>query len=167
MHSDFLELLQLLNIHKVRYLVIGGYAYGFHVEPRYTKDIDIWIEASKSNATRVLKVLDIFGAPVDNLTIKDLAIPGLIYIFGVPPMRVDILNRVSGGQFSSAYKNRTMAQVGKISIPIVNRKDLIRMKQSAGRTQDRADLEKLLDVPDSGTVRKSGKKKVRASRNNL
>jgi hypothetical protein len=143
MHSDFLDLLQLLNAHKVRYLIIGGYAYGFHVEPRYTKDLDLWIEASVGNARRLLKALIEFGAPVDNLREDELAKPGLLYVFGVPPLRVDILNRIKGCDFRLMYAQRKIFRLDRLSIPVVSRADLVRLKRQARRAQDLVDLEKL------------------------
>jgi len=143
MHSDFLELLQLLNSHKVRYLIIGGYAVSFQAEPRHTKDLDIWIEASKSNGKKLLKALGKFGAPIANLSEQDISTPGLLYIFGIPPLRIDILNRLKGSSFAVAYSKRTKFKVGDITIPVVGLADLMRIKRAAGRPQDLADLARL------------------------
>lgn len=148
MYRDYLELLLCLNDHKVRYLIIGGYAVVQYAEPRYTKDLDIWIEASSTNAKKALKALDAFGAPIDNLTVEDLSKPGLIYVFGIPPVRVDILNKASGCTFTTAWKNKKIFPLGKIkSKPIkanfIGKKDLIKLKKTAGRVQDLADIEKL------------------------
>ena len=71
-YQDFLELLRAFGNHKVRYVIIGAHAYGIHVEPRYTKDIDFLVEPTTTNAKRILKALKDFGAPIDNLTVKDL-----------------------------------------------------------------------------------------------
>ncbi len=143
MHKDFLELLRLLDSHKVRFLIIGGYAFSLQVEPRYTKDLDIWIEATLQNGKRLLSALEEFGAPIANLTPSDIAKPGLLYIFGVPPLRVDILNRVSGRKFSTAYSNRVEIKVKKVTVPLVNLPDLTALKKAAGRAQDLVDLEKI------------------------
>ncbi len=140
MNSDFVELLQLLNEHKVKYLLIGGYAYSFYAEPRYTKDIDLWIEASRVNAGKLLKALSLFGAPTDNLTVEEIAKPGLIYIFGLPPVRIDILNRVKGGNFAVAYASKEVKKVGKLRIPVVNRDMLIKLNKAAGKPQDKVDI---------------------------
>jgi predicted nucleotidyltransferase len=143
MHSDFLDLLRSLNAHRVRYLIIGGYAYSLHVEPRFTKDIDLWIEASLKNAGRLLQALRKFGAPVDNLTESDLARPGLLYVFGVPPLRVDVLNRIKGQDFTAAYARRVRFRFEGLTVPVVCRADLVRLKRAAGRPQDLVDLRKL------------------------
>ncbi len=143
MHQDYLELLQSLNANKVRYLVIGGYAVIRYTEPRYTKDLDLWVEASTVNAKRLMKTLRDFGAPVDNLTEEELAKPGLIYVFGIPPVRVDILNKVKGATFQTAWKDRERVEVEGTKINFVSRRVLKRLKRAAGRHQDLADLEKL------------------------
>lgn len=147
MHQDFLELLRFLNDYKVRYLVIGGYAVIRYSEPRYTKDLDIWVEASKSNATRVLRALSEFGAPIDNLTAEDLATPGLIYVFGIPPVRIDILNKVKGATFETAWKSKETAKVQETKIKFVSKKTLIKIKAATGREQDKADLVSLRRAP--------------------
>ena len=55
--KDFKEFIELLNGNKVRYLVVGGYAVAFHGHPRYTKDLDVWIELSPDNANKILDAL--------------------------------------------------------------------------------------------------------------
>ena len=83
MNSDFNDLLQALNDEAVEYLIVGGYAVGKYTEPRYTKDIDIWINASVENAERVLRALAKFGAPLANITVDDFTDPDLFYQIGV------------------------------------------------------------------------------------
>jgi hypothetical protein len=84
MNSDFRDLLKLFNAHRVRYLVVGGYAVMKYTEPRYTKDLDIWVEATPKNAKAVLKALRSFGAPLANLTEADFAAEGFSIRWGVP-----------------------------------------------------------------------------------
>ena len=143
MYQDFLELLRVFESHKVRYIVIGGYAVGIHAEPRYTKDLDLLIEPSKINAARVLAALTKFGAPTDNLTVKDLATPGLLYVFGVPPLRVDILNRIKGINSSILIKRGKSIKIDDTKLRVVCLEDLIRLKKIANRPQDLADIVKL------------------------
>ena len=144
MNSDFRELLRLLSENKVRYLVIGGYAVSYYAEPRYTKDLDIWVEASSINAKRLIKALSEFGAPVDNLETSDFEKEGLVYVFGVPPNRVDLLNGVKGTPFTSAWKSRNIVNLGDLKVPFISREDLIKVKKKANRAQDREDIRKLL-----------------------
>ena len=140
MYQDYLELLQCLNDNKVKYLIIGGYAVIHYAEPRYTKDLDIWIEASVINAKRTLKALSAFGAPISNLTVDELSIPGLIYVFGVPPLRIDIMNRAKGCKFESAWKARNKVKINAVNTYLVSKNDLIKLKKKANRAQDKADL---------------------------
>ena len=143
MNSDFKELLQCLNDRKVHYLIIGGYAVSYYSEPRYTKDLDLFVEPSATNSRRLRRALDEFGAPVDNLERDDFAIPGLLYVFGLPPSRVDILNRVKGVRFAGAWQRRKVVEIDGVKMPFVSLKDLKRMKASMKRPQDLIDLKKL------------------------
>lgn len=143
MFQDFLELLRAFEKHSVRYVIIGGYAVGIHAEPRYTKALDILMEASTVNANRMLKALAEFGAPVDNLSRQDLATPGLLYIFGVPPLRVDILNRIKGADVTGVVKRGKKIAVSDTVLRVASIDDLIALKKIAGRPQDKADIAKL------------------------
>ena len=143
MNSDFKDLLSSLNRHKVKYLIIGGYAVMRYTEPRYTKDLDIWLEADITNSKKVYKVLEEFGAPVDNLKNTDFSKPGILFVMGVAPVRVDVITRVKGAQFKTAWKNREISTLYDIKVPFISKKDLIKTKKAAGRPQDLLDLEKL------------------------
>lgn len=143
MDGNYLDLLRCLNGAKVKYLIIGGYAVIYHSEPRYTKDLDIWIEASAQNARRTIQALREFDAPIDNLTVEDLETPGLIYVFGLPPLRVDILNKATGCSFASAWKARAKVKIDGVLANFIDKAGLIKLKKAAGRPQDLADLEKL------------------------
>lgn len=72
-NSDFSELLSLFNDNGVRYLVVGGYAVVQHAEPRFTKDLHLWIATDPGNAASVFRVLQQFGAPLAGLTESDFA----------------------------------------------------------------------------------------------
>jgi len=143
MYPDFLELLRVFAKHRVRYALIGGYAVGIHAEPRYTKDLDILISANPKNAALVLKALTEFGAPVDNLSIEELSKPGLLYVFGIPPLRVDILNRIKGVDGEGVVRRAKKVKIGNTFLKVVTVEDLIKLKKLAGRKQDLADIEKL------------------------
>lgn len=96
MFPDFKELLSLFNDHKVKYLVVGGYAVSFHAQPRATKDLDILIKADAANAAAVYAALAKFGAPLDELTPEDFIEKGKFYRIGRPPLMVDIFPEISG-----------------------------------------------------------------------
>jgi hypothetical protein len=101
-NSDFSDLLSLFNASNVRYLIIGGYAFIQYVEPRFTKDLDLWISTDPTNASAVYQALLAFGAPLEGMTEGDFAEEGYFYQMGIPPVRVDILMGIPGLQFEEA-----------------------------------------------------------------
>jgi predicted nucleotidyltransferase len=143
LYPDFLELLQLFASHRVQYALIGGYAVAVHAEPRFTKDLDLLVVPSKTNAKRVIAALREFGAPVESLAIEDLSTPGLIYVFGVAPLRVDIINRIKKVNVEQLVKDAVTVSLADIKVKVVSLEDLIKLKKLAGRPQDKADIAKL------------------------
>jgi len=143
MDQNFLDLLQCFERHRVKYLVIGGYAVSFHGEPRYTKDLDFLIECSKTNSRRIHAALEEFGAPLATIHRDDFSIPGTAYTAGLPPLRFDILTRVAGVDFKRAYTRRVSTAVGKSKVDYISIADLIASKKAAGRPQDLVDAKKL------------------------
>src|SRR5271165_2267467 len=95
-NSDFKELLNLFENCEVRYLVVGGYAVMHYCEPRYTKDLDIWIEASPDNAQNVFRALAQFGAPLKGISPADFSTEDIVYQMGIPPARVDVIVTLDG-----------------------------------------------------------------------
>lgn len=144
LNSDFKELLRLLNRAQVKYLVVGGYAVIEHTEPRYTKDIDIWVRTDPENAERVYACLKKFGAPLTNIGVEDFTDPGVVYHMGRPPARVDILMGLSGLDFDACWDNRLEANYGSEVIPFLSTRDLVINKRIVGRPQDLMDVENLL-----------------------
>jgi len=141
--KDYEEFLELLNKHKVRYCIIGSYALSFHARPRYTKDIDILIEASVENARKIIAVLDKFGFGSLNLSIEDFSAKGNIIQLGYEPVRIDILTSLKGLDFSGIWESRVQGPYGRQMVNFIDRKNLIKSKKIADRAQDRADLELL------------------------
>jgi len=140
---DFLDLLTALNAADARFLLVGGHAVGFHGVPRATKDIDVWIEASPDNAARVVAALRAFGAPLGELTERDLAQPGQGFRMGAPPFRIEILTQISGVAFADAWPRRERTEVDGIPLQVIGRSDLLDNKRAAARTRDLADVEAL------------------------
>jgi hypothetical protein len=141
MYPDFKELLSLFNGHKVKYLVVGGYAVSFHAQPRATKDLDIFIQADAANAAAVYAALAKFGAPLDELTPEDFIEPGKFYRLGRPPIMVDILPEISGVDFDKAWGTRVEAEIDAwLQVPFIDRDSLIQAKLSSGRPEDLADV---------------------------
>jgi hypothetical protein len=143
MNSDFEELLRHFNGNSVRYLIVGGYAVMLYTEPRYTKDLDVWIDANPENAARVFRALAAFGAPLSGLTPDDFSHTGFFYQIGMPPARVDILMSVDGVSFEEAWPNRHSSSLGAQPAWFIGRNDLIRNKRASGRHIDLHDAELL------------------------
>ncbi len=153
MTSDLRELLNFFKKYNVRYLVVGGYAVMKYSEPRYTKDLDLWIATDSENANSVYAALKEFGAPLENLTATNFAQKEYFYQMGKAPLRVDIMMSIPGVEFENAWKNRKVVELNGINVPFISRTDLILAKKASGRPQDKIDVEKLkeaelLDSPD-------------------
>ena len=143
MNQDFRDFTALLNTHEVEYLIVGGYAVAFHGYPRYTKDLDIWINPSQQNAERIVKALKDFGFESLHFQTEDFMIPGQIIQLGYPPLRIDIVTSVDGLEFKDAYPKRNMVDDSGITIKYIDLDSLKKNKQASGRKQDLADLENL------------------------
>ena len=144
--SDFKEFIELLNEHKVRYLIIGGFAYSFYAEPRFTKDIDFYIDTSSVNANKMLNVLEKFGFKDVGLTKEDFQQPKQIIQLGNAPLRIDIVTSIDGVSFKEAWNNRTSGKYGNLNAYFISKSDLIKNKKATGRAQDIADIEKLKKI---------------------
>lgn len=145
---DFLELLNTLAKHGVKYLVVGGYAVMKYAEPRFTKDLDLFIAADPDNAQRIFDALSEFGAPLTGLSATDFEKEGFFYQMGRPPLRVDVLMSIDGLVFEDAWQRREVATVAGNEILFISKADLIQSKRSAGRTQDLLDIEHLEAADD-------------------
>lgn len=140
---DFREFLQLLNSRNVKYLVVGGYAVGHHGFPRTTGDIDVWIAVNPENASAMVAALKEFGFDVPALNEELFLEEGRITQMGVPPIRIEILTKISGVQFEQCYANRSVTDIDGIPINMIGLNDLKKNKQAAGRLKDLNDLENL------------------------
>lgn len=142
MDRDLRDLLSALNKHHVKYVVIGGYAVGVHAQPRVTKDLDVFIESSAENGSATFKALAEFGAPLSEFTVEDFHNPNICAQFGQPPYRIDVLQRVSGVDFETVYKNSEELLVeNELPVRYISADDLITNKLASGRLQDLADVE--------------------------
>lgn len=143
MPEDLKELLRAFNDHAVKYLIVGGYAFGVHAEPRATKDLDIFIQSDEENSKAVFRALAQYGAPLDHLTPSDF-MDGTTFQIGQPPARIDILQHIDGVTFDQAWENRIEGLVdGQLQAAVISRDDLIRNKLATGREQDVLDVKKL------------------------
>jgi len=142
-NSDFKDLLQRFNALEVRYLVVGGYALAFHAQPRFTKDVDIWVEPAAENASRVYRAVANFGAPLDGVSEADFTTPGVVFQMGMPPNRIDILTAIDGVDFPGAWARRVSGIYDGVPVHYLSREDLITNKTASDRPQDRIDVELL------------------------
>lgn len=143
MPDDLKELLRAFNDHAVKYLIVGGYAFGVHAEPRATKDLDIFIRSDEENSKAVFCALAQYGAPLGDLTVADF-MDGAIFQIGQPPARIDILQQIDGVTFDEAWANRIEGLIDdQIQAAVISRDDLMRNKLAAGREQDLLDFKKL------------------------
>lgn len=142
------ELLALFDLHKVRYLVIGGYALAAHGAPRYTKDLDLWVEPAAANLERLANVLREFGFDEAADRCARLADGKRLLQIGSEPNRVDLLNFASGVEFEECLRASIKSRIDGVPVTIIGRDDLIRNKVASGRFTDLADLERLGIKPD-------------------
>ncbi|MGD0078881.1 MAG: nucleotidyl transferase AbiEii/AbiGii toxin family protein [Sedimentisphaerales bacterium] len=142
-YRDFKELLELLNAHKVEYVVVGGYALAFHGAPRVTGDIDLLVKPDTTNAKRILEALAEFGFVSLNLSEADFTTPENVVQFGVPPVRVDIMNSLTGVSWEKANADKVRGGFDKTIVHFISKEDLITNKKSLGRQKDLADIEAL------------------------
>ena len=143
MNFDFNELLKAFSENQVKYLIIGGYAFMEYAEPRYTKDLDMWVKSDLDNAERVFSALAAFGAPLAGLKPQDFTEEGTFYRVGVPPVMVDILFSLEGLSFDAAWDRRHKSEDNGVPLYFISKADLIASKLAAGRPQDLLDVQTL------------------------
>ena len=140
---DFKEFLKLLNEHNVKYLLIGGYAVGYHGYPRTTNDIDIWVENSVENADKLVLSVKAFGFNVPELKPELFENKKNIIRMGKAPMRIEIITDIDGVEFAKCYPKRIVANIDNINVNIISLNDLKANKKASGRHKDLADLDYL------------------------
>jgi len=142
-NKDFEEFFELLNKNKVSYLIVGGYAYAIHAEPRFTKDLDIFIKRDKDNAQKIIKTLDDFGFASLELSEADFLKPNQIIQLGNPPFRIDILTSISGVEFADAWDNKVIGKYGVHEVFFIGKEEFRKNKKATGRKSDLVDLDKI------------------------
>jgi hypothetical protein len=142
---NFKELLLLLNECLAEYLIVGGYAVMRYSEPRFTKDLDIWVGTSPDNSKRVFAALARFGAPLnhDGVAEDTFSVDQTVYQIGVPPVRVDVLTSISGCVFKDAWDRRVPGMMYGVPVHFISLPDLIANKRASGRASDLEHLELL------------------------
>lgn len=140
---DFSEFLKLLQDHKVKYLLVGGYAVGYHGYVRATGDMDIWFEKDNENAKKLVNVLQNFGFNTNELSLDLFLKPDKVIRMGVPPIRIELMNAISGVEFSQCYDDRIEETWNGVNVNILSLDKLKANKKASGRLKDLSDLEHL------------------------
>lgn len=141
--QDFKEFVELLNKHEVEYLVVGGYALGIHGYPRYTGDLDVWVNPTIENARKMVNVMDEFGFSSMGLTEKVFSKNGNVIQMGYPPFRIDVLTKPDGVTFDECYKNKIFVDYQGLKISVIGFEDFKKNKKASGRPKDMQDLDNL------------------------
>jgi predicted nucleotidyltransferase len=153
LEKDFEDFIQLMNKHKVAHMIVGGYALALHGRPRHTGDLDIWINISDDNATRLVTVLNDFGMGQLGFQKEDFLQPGYITQIGYPPLRIDILNTIDGVSFEEARAGmQTLQLENNLSIHFIGLADFLKNKQASGRKQDIADIKEIKELKEKPKV---------------
>jgi len=140
--QDFEDILFFFDEHKVRYLIIGGLAFIYHAKPRYTKDIDLWIDPEPENVKRANLALAEFGSPflLNSKNRKE------ILQLGVAPDRIDFIMNVVGVKFETAWKKRVKGRYGDARANWIDIDSLIRIKSRINSPRHQEDVRVLREV---------------------
>lgn len=141
--QDFKEFIELLIKNKAEYLIVGGYAVGVHGHPRYTGDLDIWLNPTVENSQKILKSVNEFGFSSFKLTKDDFTKPGNVIQLGYPPLRIDLLTEIDGVKFEECYANRKEVILEEMKVNFIGYNDLLKNKKETGRPRDIDDIDNL------------------------
>jgi hypothetical protein len=141
-NQHYKELLQLLNEFEVEYLIVGGFAVMKYGEPRYTKDLDVWVHNSLQNSLRLVGALKKFGAPLehDGITAETFSAKQVVYQIGIAPVRIDVLTEITGVDFADAWRKRVASTFFGVPVNFISQDDLLTNKRALGRDSDLTDL---------------------------
>ena len=141
--QDFKEFVELLNRNNAEYLIVGGYAVGIHGHPRYTGDLDIWLNPNVENAERIVNCVNLFGFGSFNLKVEDFTKLGNIIQLGYPPLRIDLLTEIDGVTFNECYEKRKVVEIDDLQVNFISYEDLILNKMKSGRHKVLDDIDNL------------------------
>ena len=141
--QDFKEFIELLIKNKAEYLIVGGYAVGIHGHPRYTGDLDVWLNPTEQNAQLILKSVNEFGFSSFKLSLEDFTKPGNVIQLGYPPLRIDLLTEIDGVTFKECFDNRKEVIIDGLGVNFIGYDDLLKNKKESGRPRDIDDIDNL------------------------
>ncbi len=139
--NDLREFVHLLNAKKVRYMLVGAWAVAFHARPRYTGDLDFFVEPSSDNAGKLMKVIKGFGFGGIGIEAADFLQADRVIQLGRAPNRIDLLTGISGVSFEEAWGGCVATSLSGVEVTVIGREHLIRNKRAANRAKDRVDVE--------------------------
>ena len=143
LHKDFLDFLRQLNVHSVRYLIVGGYAVAVHGHPRYTGDLDVFVDPTAENARALVAACRAFGFDLPDLVPELFTGRDNVVRLGVEPVRLEVITSISGVEFTEAYPRRLEVPLGGVVVSFISYEDLIKNKLASGREKDRVDVQAL------------------------
>jgi len=139
--KDYEEFIGLLNRYRVKYCIVGSFALAVHAKPRYTKDLDIFVESTRENSEKIVNALKEFGFELKDISSEDFTIQNQVVQLGYEPIRIDIVTSLTGCTFDEVWQNRLEFPYGKTKTYFIGKEQLIKNKKATGRKQDLADLE--------------------------
>lgn len=143
LNKHFQEFLELLEKNKVKYVLVGGYAVGYHGFPRYTGDLDIFIAISSENSDAILKTFDEFGFPDLGLTNNDFLEEEIVIEIGREPLKIQVLTGIDGVSFEECYKGKDVINLSGTDVPFIGFDELMKNKAASPRAKDKIDFEEL------------------------
>jgi predicted nucleotidyltransferase len=141
--KDFEEFLRLLNAQSTEYVIVGGYAVAFHGYIRTTNDLDIFFRCTPENINKIEIALENFGFPKGSVSLKEFYDQGSIIRMGIPPVRIEMINTISGLTFDEVWTHKVFDMYGEVKVYYIGFEDLIKNKRASGRPKDLADLDEL------------------------
>jgi len=134
-----------LNARKVRYLIVGGYAVGYHGYVRATADLDVWVARDEANSDRLVKALSDFGFEEPSLDANTFQKPNQILRMGIPPVQIEVMTSILGVEFDECYALREETTWDRVRVHVISLAHLLTAKRTSGRMQDLVDLSYLED----------------------
>jgi hypothetical protein len=138
---DFDEFIACLTAHGVEFVIVGAYALAFHGAPRFTGDLDVLVQPTLENASRLLAALEAFGFPIANLTPEVVTDQRRMIEMGVPPVQIHVMSSISGVDWREVWDSRVAGLFGQRAASYIGRDTLIRNKRAAGRPKDLSDID--------------------------
>ena len=140
---DFDVFIASLIAHGVEFVIVGAYALAYHGAPRFTGDLDVLIQPTLENASRLLAALQSFGFPVTELQPQDVVQATRLLQMGVEPVQIHVMSAISGVTWDEAWRDRVTGQCGSQQVAFLGRETFLRNKRAAGRLKDLADIDAL------------------------